>query len=344
MRVLRVLSVVVALVVTGAVFSYEQVADTPGARMGAAAGKFLASLDAGQKQKAQLAFDSPERVNWNFVPLESRKGLPLKEMTEEQHDLARSLAQTALSEAGYQKAESIVRMENLLKALEGPNRRWPRDWQLYYFTVYGDPAGQGRWGLSIEGHHLSLNFVVENGRVVASTPQFFGINPALVKNGNEDVPTGTRVLKDEEQLAFDLLAKLDGAAKSKAVVSQEAQKEIRGANKPQPPQEPAAGLAAGEMPADAKQLLRKLIEVYAGAMPAPVAKERLAAIDQAGFDGVKFAWLGADKLGVGHSYRVQGPTFLIEFVNTQPDAEGNPANHIHSVWHDLRGDFGNPVK
>jgi hypothetical protein len=90
--------------------------------------------------------------------------------------------------------------------------------------------------------------------------------------------------------------------------------------------------------------LQSLIEEYAKTVSDDAAKARLEAVEKAGLGKVHFAWAGADKPGVGHYYRVQGPTFLIEFVNTQPDSAGNPANHIHSVWRDMRGDFAVPIK
>jgi hypothetical protein len=343
MRPARLLAACLALAASAAVLSFDAPAAAPGAQMSAAAGKFLSTLDDAQKQKVRFAYEAPERIQWHFVPLETRKGVPLKEMTELQREAARQLLATALSEAGYKKADSIMNLEKLLQELEGAGRRWPRDWLLYYVTIFGDPAGSGRWGLSWEGHHLSLNFVVENGKVIASTPQFMGANPATVKTGAATA-RDTRVLRDEEQLAFDLLAHFAATQRALAVISPEAPKELRGPNDAQPPREPATGLPAAKMSDAQRQLLRKLVETYASAMPEPVAAERLAAIDQAGFENVHFAWLGADKPGVGHGYRVQGPTFLIEFVNTQPDAEGNPANHIHAVFRDLRGDFAIPVQ
>lgn len=345
MRPARLLaaSVVLAFTASAAVLSYDGLAEAPGQRMTAAAGKFLSTLDDAQKQKVRFAYEAPERVQWHFVPLETRKGIPLKEMTEPQREAARQLLAAALSEAGYKKADSIMNLEKLLQELEGAGRRWPRDWLLYYVTIFGDPAGSGRWGLSWEGHHLSLNFVVENGKVIASTPQFMGANPATVKTGAM-AASNTRVLRDEEQLAFDLLAHFAATQRPQVVVSAEAPKELRGPADPQPPREPAQGLEAGKMLDAQRELLRKLVETYCSSMPESVAAERLAAIDQAGFENVRFAWFGADKPGIGHGYRVQGPTFLIEFVNTQPDAEGNPANHIHAVWRDLHGDFAIPVE
>ena len=342
MRLARLLTVSLALAATAAVFSYDRLAESPGARMSAAAGKLLASLDDAQKEKVLFPYQTAERPQWHFVPLETRKGVPLKEMTEAQREAARALLATALSESGYEKADTIMSLEKLLQELEGAGRRWPRDWLLYYVTIFGDPSGEGRWGLGFEGHHLSLNFVVENGRVVSSTPQFFGANPAIVKTGGAGIPAGTRVLRDEEQLAYDLLSQLEGDARGKAVIAAEAPKDIRGPADPQPPREPAAGLAAADMTAPQRETLRKLVRAYCAAMPEPVAAERLAAIDAAGFENVRFAWTGPAEPGAGHGYRIQGPTFLIEFNNTQPDAEGNPANHIHSVYRDLRGDFALP--
>jgi hypothetical protein len=143
---LRLSIACLAFVASAAVLSYDRLAESPGDRMTAATEQLLASLDEGQRSKAKLGYDSPERPKWNFVPLETRKGLPLKEMTEEQRGLARSLMSTALSEAGREKAESIVHLERLLRALEGEGRKWPRDWLLYYVAVYGDPAAGGRWG------------------------------------------------------------------------------------------------------------------------------------------------------------------------------------------------------
>jgi hypothetical protein len=103
-------------------------------------------------------------------------------------------------------------------------------------------------------------------------------------------------------------------------------------------------VAAKELSADQQQTLRKLIDVYAKTMPAAVAEARLAKIEKAGFDKIQFAWAGAMEPGIGHYYRVEGPTFQIEFCNTQPDSSGNPANHIHAVWRDTAGDFAIPVK
>jgi Protein of unknown function (DUF3500) len=232
-----------------------------------------------------------------------------------------------------------------LNELEGGKGQFLRDPQRYFFTLFGDVEDGHRWGLSIEGHHLSLNFVIEGGTVVSSTPQVMGANPALVKTeNNAGIPVGTRVLAQEETLAFDLVNSLSAAQREKGVIADEAPREVRAAGEAQPPNTPPDGIAAGELNDDQTELLEKLVKVYCASMPSKVADARLQAIGDAGFANVHFAWAGPREPGIGHYYRVQGPTFLIEFVNTQPDSAGNPANHIHTIWRDMHGDFALPIE
>ena len=266
-------------------------------------------------------------------------------MSDAQKSAAHDLLRSALSQVGYDKATQIMSLESLLHELEGSGRRFARDPLRYYFTVFGEPDSSSRWGLSIEGHHLSLNFVVQGDKVVSSTPQVFCTNPAEVKNQNETgIEIGTRVLGDEETLAFDLVNSLDDEQKQAAIFDAKAPREVREPGSAQPPQAPPIGLPASKLNSDQQKLLRSLIEVYGNAMPDEVASERLSAIESAKFENIHFAWAGPTEPGIGHYYRLQGPTFLLEFVNTQPDAAGNPANHVHTVWRDMRGDFGVPIK
>ncbi|MBC7855947.1 MAG: DUF3500 domain-containing protein [Pirellulaceae bacterium] len=339
-----------ALVATSA-WSYYRRAGA-GEGMTAQAEKFLATLTADQKKIAVLPFDSDARLGWHFIPFPDtdgkpgRKGLQVRNMDENQRKAATALLQSALSEVGYTKATKIMAMEALLKELEKSKTGTPlRDTDRYYFTVFNAPSPGGKWGLSVEGHHLSLNFVIDKGHVTSSTPTAFAANPATVmKEIIPAIPKGTRILKGEEQLAFDLLASLTPEQKKVVIVADKPMEEVRNAGKPQPATDGPEGIAAATLTSEQTKTLRSLISEYAASMPADVAEERLAAIDKSGFEKVHFVWMGAEKPGIGHSYRVQGPTFQIEFVNRQPDAAGNEANHIHCLWRDVRGDFGIPIK
>lgn len=308
----------------------------------AAAQKFLASLDDAQRKTATMSFDDPARLKWHFIPLAERKGVQVKHMNARQRAAALALLQAAMSELGYQKATTIMSLEEILRELEKSRAGGPiRDPERYYFTIFGEPKNEGAWGWSIEGHHLSLNFVVRDGHLDSHTPAMMGANPATVMRHIAGGPAeGIRVLAQEEQLAFDLIHALSADQRKTAVIAETAPKEVRAAGEPQPPQDAPEGIAAKALSATQAETLRALITAYTDNMHSETAKARWREIDEAGFDRVHFAWAGADQPGIGHYYRVQGPTFLVEFVNTQPDSAGNPANHIHCLWRDIRGDFG----
>ncbi len=311
----------------------------------AAAKAFLATLDDAQRTRASVDYQSNLRVGWHFIPKPSRKGLPLMDMDAEQQAAAKALLRAAVSQLGFNKATTIMQLEAILLQLEGPKEPPTRNPEKYYFTLFGTPAKGQTWGLSVEGHHLSLNFSLQGNKIVDSTPQFMGSNPAkLNASFGEKFPKGFRVLGQEEQLGFDLVKSLDEKQLATATLPGEVPEEIRAAGEAQPSTAAAAGIAASELNSDQQATLKKLIEVYSAKMKTGVAKQRWTLIDQAGFDKVKFAWAGAMEPGIGHYYRIQGDTFVIEFINVQADAEGNPANHIHCIWRDLQGDFNLPIK
>lgn len=342
---LRSLAVVVVLsLVTSVGLTYFRAASV-GAEMADGAQAFLKTLSDDERAVAQMPYAAPQRVDWHFIPKDERKGLQIRNMSKPQRVAALKLLRSGLSQIGYDKAEKIMALESLLHELEGGGRRFARDPERYYFTVFGDPDSASRWGLSVEGHHLSLNFVVEGDTVVSSTPQVFCTNPAEVKNENESgFPVGTRVLREEETLAFDLVNSLSDDQRQAAIFAEKAPREVRTPGSAQPPQDPPIGLPASQLTTGQQKTLRSLIEAYTSAMPADVADARLSEIDAQGSGGIHFAWAGPTEPGIGHYYRVQGPTFVIELVNTQPDAAGNPANHVHAVWRDMRGDFGLAVE
>ena len=307
-------------------------ADRSGSEMTTAANRLLVSLDKPQGEQIAFAFDSPERLNWHFIP-RPRKGLSLKEMSGASRALAFGLLHTGVGAEGYLKATTIMSLEQVLKELEN-GKGAVRDSELYFFSIFGKPSDTERWGWRVEGHHLSLNFVVEKGQVVSASPAFFGANPAEVRSGPR---SGLRVLSDVEDRALRLLQALTPEQQKVAVVAEKAPSDIRGANTPQAPDAAAEGIAYSALTDSQKPMLKHLIESYAAEMPTEVGAAWIGEIDKAGIDSVKFAWAGAADRSQAHHYKVQGPTFLIEFNNTQ-----NGANHVHSLWRNMLGDFGNP--
>ena len=322
-------------------------ADRSSSSMTTAATAFLASLTPEQKGKAVFPFASDERLHWHFIPtgptpMFPRNGLTIKEMTQPQRALAHDLLKAGLSQRGYLTASSIMDLETILGALEAaqraaaaqPPRNAPivRDQEGYFFSVFGTPSPKDTWGWRVEGHHISLHFTVVNGTLVAGSPAFFGSNPAEVREGPKK---GLRILGAEEDAARALLASLDESQKGKAIVNAAAPGDMLTMNQTDIKPLAPTGLSAASMTSAQVDLLKKLIDVYVGYMADDIASERIAKVKKAGFDKIGFAWAGETERGKKHYYRVQGPTFLIEYDNTQ-----NDGNHIHSIWRDFDGDFG----
>jgi len=301
--------------------------------MTAAATDFVASLGSEQRTHAVFPYAHAERLRWNFIPNEMfpRKGVSFRTMTPAQKEKAHALLKSGLSQKGYMTATAIIALEDTLRAIEHSPRfaRSPLDYQ---FSVFGTPAARGTWGWRVEGHHLSLHFAVANGRVAATSPTFTGSNPATVKEGPNK---GLRVLAPLEDLGRAVIEGFTADQRAVAIVSDAAPNDIVSGNKNDIGHLVPAGLGVDRMTPAQREAVMRLITAYTSMMADDLAAERMSRVQGAGVDRVTLAWAGPTSVGAKHYYRVQGPTFLIEYDNTQ-----NDGNHIHAVWRDFHGDFG----
>jgi len=299
----------------------------PDNSMREAAGSFIESLEAGRRDDARLAFDDSDRFDWSYFP-GGREGLPLKEMNPVQRDAAFALMRSALSDSGFQKAQDVIALETVLRQMGGGS--W-RDPERYYFVVFGDPQKDELWGWRVEGHHLSLNFTSVYG-LISSTPSFWGANPARIPLGPDK---GKRVLKQEEELAQALMQSLNEKQKTAAWIRKSAPADILTANDETVDLDAFEGLPFNTLNASQQEMLKRLVYVYIDAMNKTVAARAKEGLENSGWHTLYFAWAGGLAPGEKHYYRIHGPRLLIEYDNTQ-----NNANHIHSVWRDPQNDFG----
>jgi hypothetical protein len=300
--------------------------------MAEAARRFLDTLTVEERTRVVFPVESEERKNWHYVPGE-RKGIPWKEMSGIQRKLAHALVAGGLSRTGYTKAMSIMALESILKQIEGGSSRFERDPDLYYIALFGIPSEQAPWGWRLEGHHISINYLVTPEKKVACTPNFFGANPAWVPQGYP--LAGLRVLSTEEDLGRSLLDSLTDTQLGTAVIGADAPPDILTRMDTHVRLEKPVGLPASNMNAAQQQLLIHLLSDYLHRMPEDLAADRMDRVEKEGKKYIHFAWAGSREMRRPHYYRVHGPSFLIEYDNTQ-----NNANHIHSVWRDLRDDWG----
>ncbi len=297
--------------------------------MAAAALSWANSLTPGQHKDAVFEFADKERENWHFIP-RARQGIPFKFMTEPQRKLARALLESGLSPHGVAQTDMVIALERVLFEIE---KAAHRDDTLYYFSIFGEPSTAGTWGWRVEGHHLSINITIVDGKRIVATPNFVGANPAEVRLAGPQL--ARRALAAEEDLARALLLSFNDAQRAKAIVAASAPSDILTRNdNVAKPQEPS-GLSYADMNPAQQAQLKALVAVYANRIRHEVADAELKKIADSGWNRLDFAWAGGLKPGEGHYYRIQSPEFIIEYDNTQ-----NNANHIHTAWRLFKGDFG----
>jgi hypothetical protein len=367
--------------------------DVPAARavaehMAEAARAWLDSLDRDRRAVATGAVPADdatdaERRRWFYTPTD-HGGLTVQAQRPAQQQAAMRLVASGLSTAGYVTVATTMGLENVLDHTEGFVTRFDRergrDPGLYYLRVFGEPGGATPWGWRFGGHHVSLNNLVVDGALVATTPCFMGADPAAspLLGGAVNRPLG-RV----EDLARDLVRSLRPEVAARAVLLPRAPADLVTANRtrvgpgdrvvplariwrddrfPDPVEQAKLqalsdavddaagyvdadhaaveytvtprGVAASELDAGQREMLRALLGTYLDRVPAGVSPLARYA-DDAALDAVHLAWAGPTEPGAPHYYRLQGPRLLAEWDNTQ-----RGANHAHSVWRDPEADFG----
>ncbi len=307
------------------------------AQMADAASAFLTSLPQEQRQVAAFAFDAPERVRFHFIPPEAfeRHGLPIKEMGRAQREGAHALLRTGLSQRGYMTATQIMEAEGILQMLEGGRGQFSRDPELYFVSVFGTPSATGTWGWRFVGHLLSLQYTIVEGSITVSSPTFLAANPAEVPDGPR---RGMRALARQEDAGRAMLSALtpeqrDVAIQEDIPVSDVVARVALDIDPLAP-----VGIAASDLEPAQVDILMEIVHAYTDVMADEIAALRLAKVEDAGVENLRFAWAGGTKRGEMSYFRVQGPTFLIEFSNTM-----NDPNHIHSGWREFGAEFGRDV-
>jgi hypothetical protein len=295
-----------------------------------AARGFLASLDDAKRGRATFPLDDARRKDWHYIPRE-RPGLAIGDLDEAQRKGMRALLEAALSDEGLNKVDCVFLLEGVLRELESSPMRDPGH---YMVSLFGAPGSDQPWGWRLEGHHLSLNFLLDGGRV-AVTPFFLGANPEKVESGPH---AGLRVLAPEEDLARALVKSFDAEQRAVGLRIDQAPSDVilgpgRAASFLAPP-----GISGEKLREDQRALLAKIAELYPADLRATLSSEAIDHVRGTPGAELHFLWIGGIEPGEPHYWRVQGKHFAIELDNVQ-----GGATHVHTLWRDLDDDFGEDV-
>jgi len=310
------------------------------ARLARTAAELVEALPESARAAALYPFDDDEREDIRFAPL-LLDGARHGELPDAAASLAEQLLAISLSPRGLEAARQIRRNELAVakKDAAGWLPRFVierfRDPGRYFLALFGTPADAAPWGFRYEGHHLSLDVTVKPGAVPASTPLFLGAEPRVVPAGLPDA--GAAVLGEEEASARALFAALPEPLRARATLPYQRDRGLMLGQLRRVAAALGAGVARGEAPPEAQAEFDRLVDEFAGLFAPEIAAARLAEIDAAGRDALRFSWAEAADPPGAFYWRLAGPRTLIEMDNT------TDGDHVHAVWHDLANDFGDDL-
>jgi hypothetical protein len=281
----------------------------------------------GPKKTAHLVyrFENSSREHWHFFPNWSgRKGIPLSQFSQDQKRRAKKLLNLLLTSEAFQEQENIRLIHGLRKDLSDPSNPMNH----YYLSIFGSPSTNRNWGWRFEGHHLSLNCTLVDGKLFSVTPSFWGSSPIRANDGDDHQ---IEVFEDEQKLSIFFVESLTEGQKIKAEL-----------NRSKGPQATSKifrediqnnqGLTFYELNSTQQELLRRLIFAFAQKYRPEIFEgidQRKPIIDA---ETIRFSYRPTSKPYISY-FRILSNEYLIEYDN-------QGGNHIHAAWRDFDGDFG----
>jgi hypothetical protein len=311
------------------------------ARAVTAAEAFLATLDPGQRLKANVDLNEKTRTVWSNLPTgmtlqvgaTERNGVKLGDMKPEQEKAALALLAATLSRDGFQKAMAIVDADQVLETRSGPRSATSRTRfgrAEYYVGVLGKPSTADPWMIQFGGHHLAINVTLA-GRQNVLAPTHTGTQPASYSVDGRTI----RPLGDENDKAFALVNALDADQRKQAILGFEVRNLVLGPGADGKTIAPE-GIRASALTNAQRAMLVDLVREWVDILGDEAAAAKMKEV-QAGLADTYFAWAGATTNGKGAYFRIQGPAVLIEYA---PQGQGdNNIDHIHTIYRDPTNDY-----
>ena len=287
----------------------------------AAAEAFLETLERNEREESVHAFDHPDRVGWSFFPAK-RVGLRIGDLDDEERAALDAFLAVALGERGFQKVRDVLLVEPVTDRGGGVHTG-PGE---YVMLFYGDISEDGLWAWRLEGHHVALNQMLQGDKVIAATPSFLGSAPMRSADGLEP-------LRREIAIATNIARGLPEAQKKRAVKPAAPGEVVSGmrVDWKAPNRE---GISGDNLSSEDRKQLRALAYEHVATHAHDVVETFFEEFDKTPSEDVFFVYFGSLEQDGPHGYRLQGPKWVMEYVNVQ----GN-ANHVHTVWRMSDGEF-----
>jgi hypothetical protein len=295
--------------------------------------------------------DATEWRTWINVHMNHfRHGLMLEDLSIELRERALDILRATLSARGFHQARSIMRINQLLAEISGDFEafgEWP-----YFVSIFGRPGGDEPWGWQIDGHHLCLNTIVFDGRIVM-TPAFMGAEPRRIHRGPL---AGLSLFDPEESSGLALMRSFDAGQRTRAIIhpsihpdhiSPQLQNLFDGRMQAGAFHDNLVASYQGVAGRDLSDAQRRLLLGIAGAYVEwsddRHAEVRLAEV-ASHLDETWFSWYGGTDDDAPFYYRVHSPVILIEFDHHPGvvlDNEVPTRHHVHTVVRTPNGgDYG----
>lgn len=319
---------------TPATFASTPVSDEDqSAKVVAAAEVLLGRLSETERTNTLFMFnDEEQRLRWSNLPsgIFERRGLRMGDLKPEQIDAVMNVLKVTLSTDGYQQVTENIAAEETLNT-GGRRGRVIFGKDEFYFSILGTPSMTDPWMWQFGGHHLAINATIVRDQITLG-PSLTGGQPMhFSKDGKEIVQ-----MAKEINIAFELVNSLDDVQNRKAVLSNRFTDMALGPGRDDVRPE-LEGISARELTDSQVMILKRLIAERVGLLNEEDAKLRMEAIDVQ-FSETHFSWRGPTKPGSAAYYRVQGPTYFLEYAPQQMG--GDPNEHIHAMYREFGNDYG----
>jgi hypothetical protein len=306
------------------------------ANIQSAAQTLIKSFDEDQQQKLLFDFtDLKQRERWSNLPtgIFERAGLRMGDMSPTQQKAVLDLIRSTLSKQGFQQVVDNMHGEEVLARNSRPGGRTIFGEDEYYVSILGDPSDGKPWMWQFSGHHLAINATIV-GKQVTIAPSLTGGQPADFEWQGKSI----RQVAVEEDTAYEFVASLTAEQKKSAILG-ETFTNLQFGPTTKSVKTSKTGIALSSLTPAQQSTVTKLIQSRIGILNSVHAKIAMDRIIK-NFDQTYFAWYGSTEPGQAATFRIQGPTIILEYAPQRMRGQGDPTSHIHAMYRDPTNEYG----